>query len=588
MLIPVLYGTNGGKSAAAAEIIANSLKSIYTTYNTQDHLDKIEFKVAEMNTVDVNRMSEIQIAIFVCSTTGDGACPYNMQRFWREIKRRAWNNSFEQLHFAVVGLGDSSYEKYNYAGKMLYNRLKQVGGTPICARCDCDDMEDAGIYTALYPWIDTLKKELHILLGKFGKFKMNKRFTEWQIEEKKEEQKESITCTLVEKKIIAPYGIIKNLTEIGSIYSEVIDLIFKIHHEKDYEYGPGDVLEIHAENTKYMEFVNEAVIQEKLVLDKNTEIYSRFKYLDYQKVPMHHEVQKIYKRIISGEIKFKACVPDKALFMKKMQSLSESYDEYYTYIVRPQRTTREVLRDFYLQVHTNTDIFTKIFPRYYTISKKEENLYSITAGIVNRYTNLSEARKGVCSEYLKALEIGKRMKIRIRKAVFSMSGSLLMFSTGTGISLPRTTIQAYLCGEMSSVTDITAVIGFRELSSDFLYKEELMPADADIEVMQGRSSYGIRRKIVSADGKRVVTLIVCPSRIKKEIEDGVLQSNLIPSNPQDLPDKNYLIQVLEQLIDVEDLEKQIIISGSTKTSKVLISALNKKAQRKVNVYTECW
>jgi sulfite reductase alpha subunit-like flavoprotein len=64
------------------------------------------------------------------------------------------------LHFATFGLGDSSYVKYNYAAKMLHNRLVQLGATPIVRRGDGDDQHAFGLYGDLFPWMKLLADAL--------------------------------------------------------------------------------------------------------------------------------------------------------------------------------------------------------------------------------------------------------------------------------------------------------------------------------------------------------------------------------------------------------------------------------------------
>ncbi len=113
--------------------------------------------------------------MFVVSTTGQGDPPENMkvlqpdrylnpshrlehephavhhlavteaQTCWRFLLRRELPpTSLQKLRFAVLGLGDSSYEKFNFVGKKLYRRLLQLGAQPIHRRGDADDQHRLG------------------------------------------------------------------------------------------------------------------------------------------------------------------------------------------------------------------------------------------------------------------------------------------------------------------------------------------------------------------------------------------------------------------------------------------------------------
>jgi sulfite reductase alpha subunit-like flavoprotein len=51
---------------------------------------------------------------------------------------------FEDLSFAVFGLGDTSYEKFCWAAKKLARRMSSLGATEICERGEGDDQHPLG------------------------------------------------------------------------------------------------------------------------------------------------------------------------------------------------------------------------------------------------------------------------------------------------------------------------------------------------------------------------------------------------------------------------------------------------------------
>lgn len=70
-----------------------------------------------------------------------------------------------RMEFAVFGLGDSSYPKFNYAAKKLYKRLLSLGATPLpLARGDGDHQHYLGLDGALSPWLESFQA---ILLKKY-------------------------------------------------------------------------------------------------------------------------------------------------------------------------------------------------------------------------------------------------------------------------------------------------------------------------------------------------------------------------------------------------------------------------------------
>ena len=51
-----------------------------------------------------------------------------MKIFWRQLlSRQLTPQTFSQLYFSVLGLGDSSYAKFNYVAKRLFRRLEGLG-----------------------------------------------------------------------------------------------------------------------------------------------------------------------------------------------------------------------------------------------------------------------------------------------------------------------------------------------------------------------------------------------------------------------------------------------------------------------------
>ena len=53
------------------------------------------------------------VVVFVCATTGQGDEPDNMKQFWQFLLRRNLpHDSLSRVKFSVIGLGDSSYQKY--------------------------------------------------------------------------------------------------------------------------------------------------------------------------------------------------------------------------------------------------------------------------------------------------------------------------------------------------------------------------------------------------------------------------------------------------------------------------------------------
>lgn len=85
--------------------------------------------------------------VIVISTQGDGDPPDDARDFFEHITgKRA--PKLEQLQYAVLGLGDSSYPRFNAVGEALDERLAELGATRLLARGSAD----VDVETVSDPW----------------------------------------------------------------------------------------------------------------------------------------------------------------------------------------------------------------------------------------------------------------------------------------------------------------------------------------------------------------------------------------------------------------------------------------------------
>lgn len=98
-----------------------------------------------------------ETVIFVVSTTGQGDVPDSMKGFWRFLLQKNLSQGWLKcVCYAVFGLGDSSYQKYNFVAKKLDKRLLDLGALAIIERGLGDDQHPSGYEGALDPWMSSL------------------------------------------------------------------------------------------------------------------------------------------------------------------------------------------------------------------------------------------------------------------------------------------------------------------------------------------------------------------------------------------------------------------------------------------------
>lgn len=125
--LTILYGSQTGCAQDLAEKIYRESKRWHFSGPVQ-----------ALDAYDVQRLVDERLVVFVCSTQGQGNEPDNMLSFWRFLLRKSLPaDSLCNLHFGVLGLGDSGYAKFNFVAKRLSKRLQQLGAVPILATGSC-------------------------------------------------------------------------------------------------------------------------------------------------------------------------------------------------------------------------------------------------------------------------------------------------------------------------------------------------------------------------------------------------------------------------------------------------------------------
>ncbi|WP_138944783.1 sulfite reductase subunit alpha [Plantibacter sp. M259] len=126
LALHVLVGTQTGTAEAIAEDLGRAASG-YGVAVTTIGLDDVE----------VDRLPAMGHVVVITSTYGEGEMPDNAELFW-ETLQASTAPRLDGLKFSVLALGDSGYDGFCQAGKLIDTRLEQLGAERILARVDCD------------------------------------------------------------------------------------------------------------------------------------------------------------------------------------------------------------------------------------------------------------------------------------------------------------------------------------------------------------------------------------------------------------------------------------------------------------------
>ena len=124
--LTVLYASETGNSAALAATLAGQA--------TAKGLQAAAHDLASYKT---RNLASEQDVLIITSTYGEGDPPQPAAGFFEFIEGRK-APKLAGLRFAVLALGDSTYEHFCEAGKRLDRRFEELGATRLQPRIDCD------------------------------------------------------------------------------------------------------------------------------------------------------------------------------------------------------------------------------------------------------------------------------------------------------------------------------------------------------------------------------------------------------------------------------------------------------------------
>lgn len=136
--LTVLYGSQTGNAQRLARAVAERAEAA-----------GLPVRLLRADAYPLRELKDERLLYIVISTQGDGDPPEDALGFVEFLHSRKASR-LDQLAFAVLGLGDSSYPQFCAVGRLLDQRLAELGATRLlrCAEADLD------IDAVATPWLD--------------------------------------------------------------------------------------------------------------------------------------------------------------------------------------------------------------------------------------------------------------------------------------------------------------------------------------------------------------------------------------------------------------------------------------------------
>ncbi|XP_072285618.1 NADPH-dependent diflavin oxidoreductase 1 isoform X2 [Pyxicephalus adspersus] len=455
--ILVLFGSQTGTAEDMADRIGREARRRH-----------FACRVEASDSYNVGNLIHESLVIFVCATTGQGDPPDNMRNFWRFIFRRNLpQNSLCRMDYAVLGLGDSSYPKFNFIAKKLHKRLLQLGAIPIVSPALGDEQHDLGPDAVVDPWLKDLWNKvlsLHPLppglsmisedISLPPKFILH--FLDQEAPADNSIVERVATCETPTELHPFQAPLVSNQRVTSADHFQDVRLIEFDITGSSIQFSPGDVVMIQPQNSpqNVEKFCALLRLDPKRMFllepqDSDTALPLQLP----QPCTVRHLVEK-YLDI--------CCVPRRSFFQllsyfsldeqekEKLQEFSSAagQDELYTYCNRPRRTTLEVLVDFphtsgFVPADYLLDLIPRIRPRAFSIASSLQahpDRLQILMAVVQYRTRLHEPRQGLCSTWLASISPndGVQIPLWVKKGSLKFPSvpdtPLIMVGPGTGVA----------------------------------------------------------------------------------------------------------------------------------------------------------
>ncbi len=436
--LTILFGSQSGNAEGVAEQLAARAAE-----------KGVAAKVVDLTDYKPKQLKQAQFLAVVTSTQGEGDPPDNALDF-HEFLMSKKAPKLGQLRYSVLGLGDSSYERFCQTGKDFDQRLAQLGASSLAERVDCDvDYEDLA-----EQWIERV---LEAVASEGGAFQSVASATPASAPVSPYGRKNPLQATILTNQLLNGQGSDKEVRH--------IELSLE---DSGLQYKPGDALAVFPENSP--ELVSQLLSVLEFASEVPVDINGESGTLG-EALTRHREITLLTPPLVKQWAELAG--------QEELSALADNAGE-----LRDWMEGRDLLDLVQcwpvpsLEPQQLVNLLRKLPPRLYSISSSqaaEEGEVHITVAAV-RYRSHDRNREGVASTWLAdRLEEGATVPVYIDpNKNFALPDNdeapIIMIGPGTGVAPFRAFMQDR--EERNAQGDNWLVFGDRRFRSDFLYQSE--------------------------------------------------------------------------------------------------------------------
>ncbi|QUN06501.1 assimilatory sulfite reductase (NADPH) flavoprotein subunit [Shewanella yunxiaonensis] len=437
--LTILYGSQTGNSRGIASQLAQQARANGYAVN-----------LSAMGEYNVRSLKQEQLLVVIVSTQGEGDAPDDAIELHKFLaSKRA--PKLEQLHYAVLALGDSSYEFFCQTGKDFDERLAALGAKPLLPRVDCDvdyqqlsEQWQQQLLVAVQPHLQTSAQVVSI-----------------------DSVKPANTASGYSKQQPYEADILLSQKITGRDSTKDTRHIEIDLGESGIQYQPGDALGVYFSN--YAALVDELL--SSLQLDGDSAVMLQDRALSLRQALLD---EKELTQLYPGLVQFWAqhCGSD------ELQAIADDREQSRLFIRHHQLADLQRLYPITnVDAQQLIDVLRPITPRLYSIASSQSEVDTevhLTVGLVQEVRD-GIPRYGAASGFLARAEEGQKLRVYVEankhfRLPTDPATPVIMIGPGTGVAPFRAFMQQRAAQGASG--DSWLFFGNPHFEQDFLYQTE--------------------------------------------------------------------------------------------------------------------